>query len=667
MTGPTRPVRPAAALILAGSFLALAAPPALAARDGFKIAPGPRAISDEERAIQPDPARGAEHGVILVEETDRNDNLGRWTEISFHQRAKILDNEGRGLADLEIPYDVDADRLSEWWAFAILPDGNVLDVPRSALTEQTIVKLRGLEWTTLKAALPGVVPGTVIDYGYTMRTAEFLPPDTVWLQREWPVRLLRYRWAPYARLASGYLCRRIGGLDVTATVKDGRVLVEAKDIRPVPDEPLMPPRVEANASAVFYYHSSEIDAADYWDAIAIAIELGNGFFLSKAGVVELIERAAAPAGEAVTPKLRAVYDWLEGNVENVTTRSIEAEELAARVKDRSESDTARFVMQKRRATGLQLAQLFTGAARRLGAEAWIALAVDRREAEYNPALLSASQFDDALVAVRAPDGPADRFVFVAPGSGLPYGEVPWWLAGGVVLVATDGGPLPVPVPVTEAAGNAGAVVAQIAFSPEGETASISWTIEGTGQHGYERWLDLRRHKPEEREQELLALCGSGGEIEINEAVAEGLDARRASERIRCRGELLVTNIEPEIERYSFAVQGPWFAPVPDLRPGPRRFPVVLDFPRTEKATLEIDAPPGFEPGPPPPAERLGTAHGSYALTVTRTERGFRVERTLTLPRATIPVDVYPGLAGFFDSVRRADTMALPFVRKAAGS
>ena len=647
------------------TLLAMAAPTAaLAARDTFKIVPGPTAMSEEEKAIQPDPASGSEHGVILVEEIDRNDNMTRWTDVAFHQRAKILSNEGRGLADITIPYDVEIDRLTEWWGRTILPDGQVLEVPKSALTEQTIVKTRGDEVTVIKASLPGVVPGAVIDYGFVIRTDDYLEPDTIWLQRDWPIRLLRYRWTPYERFSAGYLGRRLAGLDVTPTVKDRKVLIEARDIRPVRDEWMMPPSAESKASLVFYYYSGQLDATEYWDTVAKAVELENGFFLSKTAVSQLLERVAPPAGEAVTPKLRAVYDWIGANIENTATRTMEAEELAARAKDRSEKDTALFVLDKRRGDSFQLAQLFAGAARKLGAEAWIVLAPDRTENYYNKALLSLRQVNWTLVAVRAPDGPTDRFEFVAPGSGLPYGQVPWWLSGVNVLVVTKDGPLPVPVPAPEAAGNVGTIRARVTFAGEGDTANVAWTIEGSGQYGYSRWRTLRRMKPDEREKELIRICGGGGELEISDALADGLAEKVATSRVSCAGEILATNFEPGVERYAFPVDGPWIPALPDLRPGTRRFPVVFDYPRTERTTIEVEPPPGFTADKPPTPARLTTVYGTYSLTVSRAGNGFRVERELVLPRLSIPPENYTGLVGFLDHIRRGDATALPFVRGA---
>lgn len=647
--------------IVIGALLVVTIP-AHAAEDKFRITPGPVAMTDEEKAIRPEPARGVEHGVILVEEVDRNDNYGRGTQLAFHLRAKILSNEARELADITIPYDVSVDDLTRWWARAILPDGQVRELPKEELTRQTIVKTRGGEFSVLKGSLPGIVPGAVIDYGYALRTDGFFEPDTLWLQREWPLQRLRYRWVPWSRSRAGFLTRRTEGLDVTPTVKDGKVVVEARDIRAVRDEPMMPPAAESRASVFFYYLPWGENVLEYWETMAKGIELSNDFFLSKDAVTDLLTRAAPPAGEAVTTRLRAVYDWLGTNVENVALRTIEAEEMAARAKDRTEEDTARFVMEKRRGDSFQIAQLFVGAARRLGAEAWIALAADRTENYFNEGLPSLRQIPWPLVAVRAPDGPPDRFEFGSPGSGLPYGQIPWWLTGINCLVFTESGALPVLIPTSEATENVGTTRGTVRFLPDGGGASLVWTTEGSGQFGYSAWRSLRSMKPDERDEELLELCGAGDDLEVHDATAEGLSEKVVSYRIRCAGELLATGLHEEAERFVFAVSGPWFRPAPDLVPGMRRFPVAFEYPAIERTVIEVEAPPGFVPGPPPLATRLGTVYGNYSLMAARTDTGFRVERVLVLPRLNIPPENYTGLVGFFDHVRRGDATSLTFVR-----
>jgi hypothetical protein len=95
------------------SFLLLAAlsPPAAAAPHqdtALKIAPGPKAISEEERALT-DPAAA----VILVDETSLDDSAESRREVRRHVRAKVLRNEGRDVADVEIPMVAKGDRLVE--------------------------------------------------------------------------------------------------------------------------------------------------------------------------------------------------------------------------------------------------------------------------------------------------------------------------------------------------------------------------------------------------------------------------------------------------------------------------------------------------------------------------------------------------------------------------
>ena len=103
----------------------------LAGRPSTEIRPGPTSISDEEHAITEDPAAGVEHAVILVEETERDEDIGAEMETRFHRRVKILSNQGRDLANIEIPFDPRTDRLKEWWGRTLLPDGTVLDISQS--------------------------------------------------------------------------------------------------------------------------------------------------------------------------------------------------------------------------------------------------------------------------------------------------------------------------------------------------------------------------------------------------------------------------------------------------------------------------------------------------------------------------------------------------------
>jgi hypothetical protein len=168
------------------------------------IGPGPTMMSASEKDLETDVESGIEHAIILVEETVRNEDLGANMEVKFHLRAKILSNEGRDLANIEIPLLRGQDKLLDWWGRTILPDGTVQELPQEELEKLSVVKTRSSEIHELKAALPGAVPGCVIDYGYTLRSSGYVPFDRIPLQRRWPIREFRFDWTPYHYLQGAY-------------------------------------------------------------------------------------------------------------------------------------------------------------------------------------------------------------------------------------------------------------------------------------------------------------------------------------------------------------------------------------------------------------------------------------------------------------------------------
>ena len=132
-------------------------------------------------------------------------------------------------------------------------------------------------------------------------------------------------------------------------------------------------------------------------------------------------------------KVKAAYDWTSANIRNTTRQMAEeAEAVSADQKEKPESwRTAQDILTAKEGGGRDLDFLFFGIARALGAEAYPVLAADRTDHYFNPDYLSIEQFDWTLVAVKAKGDPDDKLVFTDLGSGLPFGEVPWWLAGGV--------------------------------------------------------------------------------------------------------------------------------------------------------------------------------------------------------------------------------------------
>src|SRR5262245_30000293 len=229
----------------------------------IKIGPGLKVMSAEERSLAADPAEGAAQGVILVDETVR-DEWGKTTEIIRHVRAKILGDGGRVLAEVSLPYRRDRGVLKRWWGTTILPDGTLLEVKQSELEEEILPRAGG-KLSFLRTTLPGAAPGSVIDYGYQFEVPGIYDWPRVDIQQEYPVRQFRYLWVPATGQPVAYRIAHAEGLRIEAARDQRSVLVTGSRLpAAVMDEPLMPPETESRASVLFYYRESGVKPEKFW-------------------------------------------------------------------------------------------------------------------------------------------------------------------------------------------------------------------------------------------------------------------------------------------------------------------------------------------------------------------------------------------------------------------
>lgn len=626
------------------------------------IEPGPVQISAEERAIEPDPASGAEHAVVLVYEVERDDRKGTGFEKGVHFRAKVLSNEGRSLGDVEIPVGPGG-KLKRWWGKTLLPDGTVLELAESDLKRQNVARGEGFEMTVLKGALPGIVPGAVIDYGYVLLDDGMPWIETIDIQRPWLVRQMRYRWRASDWLQAAWVPKRLEGLDATIERDRESILVLASNIPPLHEEPHMPPDGEVRASVTLYYISLATSYEKFWEDSGRRMDAGLKSFVSAGkGLEEVV--AALPAG-SVDERLRAAYDWIEKNVKR--TAYLSAEEIEAGSKEGEEESkfSAKVVLERREGTALEVASLFAGMARKIGAEAHLVFAPDRTERYWDPNLRSLWSFDYVLVAVEPPAEGGGKPVLVDPGSGLPYGDVPWWVAGVQGMICTSKGSKPIAIPLGDGRKNTLQTKVSISFTDDLDGERATWTRTSTGQRAFGVRHRLRRSDPDERQREIEATCGAGGEIEVLEAGAEGLDQLGGDVRIRCKSERSGLGIDPEVDLANIEFGGPWLSVAPELgASAERRHAAVFDYQWVGAEEIVVNAPPGFEPeGKPFQPVQVDSSYGRYTLRIDVAPTAYRVQRMLAFGAVLVPPADVAKLRSFVDEIRRHDRTALVFRKK----
>lgn len=313
---------------------------------------------------------------------------------------------------------------------------------------------------------------------------------------------------------------------------------------------------------------------------------------------------------------------------------------------------------------MQIGLTYMGLVRRLGAEAALVLASDRTRSDWHPNLLSTDQFDEILVAVRAPGDPDEMMTLVDPCSGLPFGEIPWWVTGGKAPMTTPSGFRPIDLKVSEAEKNHSETRGEIAWGESGE-ATVRWSRAGSGQYGYLDHLVLRLLTPDKRSKCLAEICGAGRDLEVSLAESPKIDDLGSAFQLRCEGVLGLTGPTEGAGGHDIRWTGPWIEPLPDLSASSRHHPVILPFPRSESLSLDVAAPPGYASGEAPDPVEIKGPFGGYSLAVSARPGGFHVERALTLSVARVETRSYAGLQRFLTEVQRADRTPLVFVRAGA--
>ena len=104
--------------------------------------------------------------IILFHEVDRDDR-GHTAHEDVYFRIKILTEEGRKYADIEIPFFKEEGQIVNIHARTIKPDGTIVEFNGKAF-DKSIVKARGVKYMAKTFTLPDVQVGGILEYYYTM-------------------------------------------------------------------------------------------------------------------------------------------------------------------------------------------------------------------------------------------------------------------------------------------------------------------------------------------------------------------------------------------------------------------------------------------------------------------------------------------------------------------
>jgi hypothetical protein len=225
-------------------------------------------ISPDELKMTSVPEAPGAPAVILYRQVDRDDNAKTGNEQDY-VRIKILTEEGRKFADVEIPYFREQGNIIGLRARTIRPDGSIAMFEGKAY-DKTIVKARNVRYLAKTFTLPDVQVGSIIEYKYTEDMSENYVYNSNWiLSEELFTKQARFSLRPnkdFALRWSWPIGLPAGTQPPKQEPASHMVKMEANNIPAFQIEDYMPPANELKFRVLFEYSKSntENDPVKFW-------------------------------------------------------------------------------------------------------------------------------------------------------------------------------------------------------------------------------------------------------------------------------------------------------------------------------------------------------------------------------------------------------------------
>ncbi len=591
------------------------------------------------------PSPGA-HAVLLYREVKFDDpgNL-----LSNYTRIKILTEDGKKYANIEVVYVKGASRVTDIKARTIRPDGSILKFDGQVF-DKVAIKARGVKVQTKTFTLPDVQVGSIIEYRYHERW-EFIPFMPNWdVQHELPTRKAKFWFKPYPTLALSWVTRLPAGARLEEQ-KSRALELNVENIAPFKEEPHMPPEEELKMRVNFFYFRQSPETPEkYWKDIAKEWHryVMEEFIGKRGKVREEAQRILSPSDDAET-KLRKIYARVQ-EMRNLSYERDKSEQEAKREKLK-DLNNVEDVLKRGYGYRDHLTRLFVSLAQAAGFDAQVIFVSERDAQFFTDKLLTTQQLDGEVALVRV--GAEERYF--DPGTPhCPFGLMNWLRTGVQGLKTTKDG---------------GVFITTVQPKSEDATIERKGTLEldeeGTlkgkvqvvfaGLEGLRRKLSALEEDDTGRrkniEDEIKGWLPAGAKVTLDniagwtghdvplkvdftlEAPGFGTPAGRRL--------LLPTDIFQYTEKHAFPH-------------ATREHPVYFRSPFREMDELTVQVPAGYKIENVPAAVNVKEAYGQLQVTRARDGNNLKVKRMLVVDGFYYPTNWYPSLRNFFSKVRAAD-------------
>lgn len=383
-------------------------------------------VTPDDLKMTSEPLAPGAPAIILYRQVDRDDNSTLGHENNF-VRIKILKDEGRKYADVEIPfYKESGNNIANISARTIRPDGSSVSFQGKPFNK-SIVKAKGMKYMAKTFTLPDVQVGCIIEYSYVTELPENYLFDSHWiLNEDLFTKDAKFSLKPYNGAYGSYNLRWTWHLLPTGAEppKEGPdhiIRMEVKNVPAFETEDYMPPEDELKSRVDFTYtEDTEKDATKFWANHGKKLNGSVESFISKRKAMEEAVGQIVSPSDAPEQKLRKIYARVQ-QIRNTSYEKEKTEQELKRDKEKGNSN-AEDVWKRGYGTDLQLDWLFLGLVRAAGFEAYMVKVSDRLNYFFDPAMMDANKLDYQVVLVKT----GGKEIYCDPGAAfVPFGLLRW--------------------------------------------------------------------------------------------------------------------------------------------------------------------------------------------------------------------------------------------------
>ena len=605
--------------------------------------------------------------IYLYRQVDRKDQSRAGTEYNY-RRVKILTEEGRHYADIEIPYYLqDASvRISNIRARAIHPDGSIVNFDGKVF-DKIIEKKKGLSIKAKTLSIPDVPVGSIVEYHFNYDFEDNYIFNSHWsISDELYTRQAKFTLVPFPRWAVRWAwpAGLPKGSNPPKIDPDNVVRYTAQDIPAFHDEDFMPPENELKFRVIFIYSKDtfEEDPAKYWKHYGKKQYEELESFLSKRKELQAeISQVVSPS-DSNDVKLRKIYARSQ-QIKNLTfeDRKTSQEEKRDKLK---KIDNVADVLKSGYGSSADITWLFVGLARAAGFDASGGYVSTRNDYFFNDKRMDSNELNSNIAIVKV-DG---KEMYFDPGSPfMPYGQLPWYeTAVKGMRLTRDGGDW-IQTPLPDSAETVVKHTANFNLTDDGSLEGKT-TLTFTGIEAAYRRRELRNDDDEARKKYLEEIVKNSipaaSEVELkNQPDWTGPETPLQAEfgvkipgwaSSAGRRAALATGVFSAYEKHMF-------------EHSERVNDVYFHYPVRRIDEIKIELPQGWKVDSLPKPVDQDAKAAEYILKVEQKPGLIQVTRSLRRDLIMVPKDMYPSLRNFFQAVKSGDEQQIVLLPGAAAA